>query len=67
MVTALLTSVVNVSNHTKYLSMNNQKCKIQPNLMNLLADDYSQELHYCLFAVKLDRFVGRCNILNDLY
>ena len=47
--------------------MNNEKCKIQPNLINLLPNDYSQELHYCLFAVKLDRFVGRCNILNDLY
>ena len=27
---------------------------------------YSQELHYYLFAVKLDKCVGSCNTLNDL-
>ena len=26
----------------------------------------SQELHYCRFAVKLDRFVRSCNTLHDL-
>ena len=28
-------------------------------------NEYSQELHYCPFAVKLDRCVGSCNTLND--
>ena len=31
----LLTSIVNTSNHTKYVSLSNQKCKIQPSLVNL--------------------------------
>ena len=39
---------------------------IQPTLINLHPNEYSQEFHYYLFAVKLDRRVGSCNILNDL-
>ena len=31
----LLTSIVNTSNYTKYVSLSNQKCKIQPTLINL--------------------------------
>ena len=27
-------SIVNVSNHTKYVLLNNEKCEIQPNLIN---------------------------------
>ena len=30
----LLASVANASNHTKHLSVNNQKCEIQPTLIN---------------------------------
>ena len=33
---------------------------------NLHLNEYRQELHYCLFAVKLDRYVGIFNTLNDL-
>ena len=32
----------------------------------LLQVEYSQELHYYPFAVKLDKCVRSCNILNDL-
>ena len=32
---ALLTNIVNTSNHTKCASVNNQICKIQPTLINL--------------------------------
>ena len=39
---------------------------IQPNLINLHFNEYSQEFHYYPFAVKLDRGVGNCNTLNDL-
>ena len=39
---------------------------IQPTLINLHPDEYSQEFHYYPFAVKLDRCVGSCNTLNDL-
>ena len=38
---------------------------IQPNLVSLNPNDYSQELSYCLFPVKLDRCVGSCDTLNN--
>ena len=41
----LLTSIVNASNHTKCVSLSNQKCKIQPTLINLHPNEYNQELH----------------------
>ena len=39
---------------------------IQPTLNNLHPNEYSQDFHNYLFAVKLDRCVGCCNTLNDL-
>ena len=63
---ALLFSINNVFNHEKYISLSNQKCEIQPTLINLHPNEYSQEFHYYPFAVKLDRCVGSFNILNDL-
>ena len=62
----LLTGQVNASNHTKCVSLSNQKFQIQPILINLHPDEYSQELHYYPFAVRLDRCVGTFNTLNDL-
>ena len=38
----------------------------QNTLINLHPNECSQEFHYYLFAVKLDRCVGSCNTLNDL-
>ena len=35
----------------------------QPTLINVHPNDYSQELHYDPFVVKLDRCVGNCNTL----
>ena len=61
-----LISIVNASNHTKCISLSNQKCMIQPTLINLHPNEYSQEFQYYPFAVKLDRCVGSCNTLNDL-
>ena len=52
----LLTHLVNGSNHTKYTSLSIQKCMIQPTLINLHPNEYSQECHYYLFAVKLDDY-----------
>ena len=66
MLIVLLTSIVNASNHTKCVFLSNQKCKIQPILINLHPDEYSQELHYYPFVFKLDRCVESCNTLNDL-
>ena len=63
---ALLTGLVNTSNHEKCVLLSNQKCMIQPTVINLDPNEYSQELHYYPFAVKLDRCVGSCNTLNDL-
>ena len=57
----LLTGLVNESNNTKCVSLNNQKCMIQPTLINLHECHY--KLHYNPFSVKLDRW---CNILNYL-
>ena len=62
----LLISILNASNHTKCVSLNRQKCEIQPTLINLHPNEYNQELHYYPFAVKLDRCVGSCNTVNDL-
>ena len=40
---------------------------IQPTLINLHPNEYSQEFQYYPFAVKLDRCVGSCKSLNDLF
>ena len=61
----LLTSLVNGSNHTICVSLSNQKCMMQPTLINLHHEEYSQEFHFYQFAVKLDRYVGSCSSLND--
>ena len=61
----LLSGIVNASNHTKCVSLTNQKSKIQPTLINLHLIDYSQEFHYYTFAINLDRSAGSCNTLND--
>ena len=61
----LLTGLVDGSNHTKRVSLSNQKCLIQPTLINLHPNEYSQEFHYYPFSVKLDICVGSCNTLND--
>ena len=62
----LLTGLVNGSNHTKCVSLSNQKRMIQLTLIYLHSNEYSQEFHYYPFAVKLNRCVGSCNTLNDL-
>ena len=62
---ALLSNIVNGSNHTKCLSLRNQKCMTKPTL-NLHPNEQPQEFHYYPFAVKLDRCVWSCNTLNDL-
>ena len=62
----LLASIVNASNHTKCVSLSNQKSEIQHTLIDLYSNEYSQELHYYPFPVKLDKCVGSCNTSNDL-
>ena len=43
----LLNAVVNGSNQTKCIVLNNQKHEIQP-IINLYPNEYNQEFHYCL-------------------
>ena len=38
----------------------------QPTVINLHPNESSQEFHYYPFLVKLDRYAGSCNTLNDL-
>ena len=59
-----LTSVVNASCHKKCVFLSNQKGKIQPSLINLYSNEYTQGLCYYPFAVNLDRCVGSCNTLK---
>ena len=62
----LLTAIVNGSNHTKCVSLSNQKWKIQSTLINLHPNEFNQKFHYYPFSVKLERCVGSCNTLNNL-
>ena len=48
-------------------SLSSQKCEIWPTLANLHPNEYSQEFHYYPSSGKLDRCVGSCISLNDLY
>ena len=50
----LLISIVIASNHTKCVSLRNQKCEIQPTFINLHLDECSEEFHYYAFTVKLN-------------
>ena len=60
----LLFTIVDAFNHTKCVSLSNQKCEIQATFINLHPNEYSQEFYYYPFAA--DRCAGSCNILNDL-
>ena len=62
----LLINIVNASSHTKYVSLSNQKCEIQPTLIILHLNEYSQEFHYYSFSFILDGCFGSCNDLIDL-
>ena len=62
----LLTSIVNASNHTKCVSLSNQKYEIQPTLIYLHPNEHNLQFHYYPFVVKLNSCVGSCNALNDL-
>ena len=60
----LLTSIVSAYNHTKCVSFRNQRCMIQPTLINLHPNEYSQEFLCYPFAIKLDSCAESCNTLN---
>ena len=62
----LSSNIVNQSSHSKCVLRSNQECVIQPTLINLHHNEYTQEFHYYTFAAKLDRCFGSCNSFNDL-
>ena len=62
----MLSSIVSTSNHTKCVSLSNQKRRIQPALINLHPNECSQKLQYYPFVVNVDKCVGSCNTLNNL-
>ena len=63
----LLSNIVDGSNHTKCVSIRNQKCMVQLNLINLHPNEYSEEFHYYPSAVKLDSCVKFVIILLMTY
>ena len=63
----MLTDIVNASNYTKMVFLRNPKCMTQPALINIHPNECNQEFYYYIFAVKLDKFFGSCNTLNDLF
>ena len=46
MIIGLLAGLVKASYHTKCMSLSNHECLTQPTLINLLPNEYSEELHY---------------------
>ena len=66
MVIVLIASIVNAFTHTKYVSLSNQKCEIQPTFINLQPNEYSQELQCYPFTVTLDKYFGTCSTFDDL-
>ena len=62
----LFTSTGNTSNHIICVFFSNLKCMIQTTVINFHPSEYSQELHYYPFAIKLGRCVDSYNTLNDL-
>ena len=63
----LLTGLVTGSNHTKCVSLSNQKYMNQPTLIKFHPNEYSHALHHYQFVVSLDRCIGSCNTFNGLF
>ena len=49
----LLTGILSVNNHANCVSLNKQKCRTQPTIINLHRNEYIQGLHYYQFMVNL--------------
>ena len=59
----MLTSLVNASNNTKFVSLVIKNVRFNLPLINLYPNEYSLKSHYYLFAVKLERCVGSWTLL----
>ena len=50
---------------TKCIYLKNQRCIAK--LIDLNPDELNQELRYYPFVYKLDRYIGSCSTLNNLF
>ena len=50
-------------NAIKYVSVNNQECKVRPEIINISSNEPSL-YHY---SVKINKCSGSCNYINDPY
>ena len=57
--------MIDASNFTKCISLNDQACMARPTLVDLNLDEYNQGLHYYPFMVGLGRWNGSWNTLDD--
>ena len=48
-------------NPLKCISLNNQECKVRPQIVNV----YSNEPVFFLFSIKTSKCSGSCNNIND--
>ena len=58
-----LTILSNITNALECISMNNQECKVRPEIVNINNDN---PIFYP-FSVKVNRCSGNCNNINDPY
>ena len=58
-----LTILSNITNALERISMNNQECKVRPEIVNI----NSNKPIFYLFSVKINRCSGNCNNINDPY
>ena len=56
-----LTILSNITNALECISMNNQECKVRPEIVNINSDN---PIFYP-FSVKVNRCSGNCNNIND--
>ena len=50
-------------NTLKYVSLNNEECKVRPKIMNI----NSNEPSFYPYSVKISKCSGSCNNINDPY
>ena len=50
-------------NSWKYISKNNQECKVRPEILNV----NSEETVFFPFSIKISKYSGSCNNINDPY
>ena len=62
-VLGLTVSSKSITGALNCVSMNNQECKVRPKI----ADINSNDPMFYPFSVKINRYSGNCNSINDTY